>query len=76
MALLKKSASTSKVPYTFDEDAKILKMVEGGSGAKAISEEVGRTVHSIRYRISWLQGDKCPNTLPELKAQHAAKSKK
>lgn len=76
MALLKKSESTTKVPYTFEEDVQIMNLLGKGTSPKEVAKVVGRTLYSIRYRIAWLKSDKCPDTLEELKKMHKSKSKK
>ncbi len=75
MALLKKSTkSGTKVPYTYEDDIKIMEMSEKEVSAKKIGEQLGRSEHTIRYRQRWLRQSKMSN-LKELKAYHDEKVK-
>ena len=76
MALLKMSAkNVAKVPYTFEDDIKIIEMSEKEVSASKIAKVMGRSEHTIRYRQRWLRNCKFEK-VEELKKYHSAKTKK
>lgn len=83
MSLLNASKRASeKVPYTLEDDTKIITLTNGGESASKVAKKVGRSVHSVRYRLGRLrqfQADFAEAhkgkeaTMKDLAAFHAAK---